>query len=103
MDADYRFSERTAWNREENRISRVLEALRADAAPILDLTRSNPTECSFPFDERAIRKALSGSEILRYAPTPRGTVAARDAVAAYYLTNKARVATEDVVLTSGTR
>jgi len=102
MDADYRFSERTAWNREENRISRVLEALRADAAPILDLTRPNPTECSFPFDERAIRKALSGSEILRYAPTPRGTDAARDAVAAYYLTNKARVATEDVVLTSGT-
>ena len=102
MNSDHRFSERTGWNREENRITRVLEALRAAGAPLLDLTRSNPTECGFRYDEAAIRKALSGSEILRYAPSPQGIAAARDAVAACYLTNVVRVAPEDVVLTSGT-
>ena len=102
MDLDHRFSKRTGWNRQENRISRVLEALRAAGAPLLDLKRSNPTECGFRYDEAAIRQALSGNGVMRYEPNPQGMLAARDAVAGYYRKNDARVAPEDIVLTSGT-
>ena len=102
MDSEHRFSERTGWSREENPISRVLEELHAANAPILDLTRSNPTECGFRYDEAAIQQALSGSEILRYKPDPRGMASARKAIAAYCVANDLRVAADDLVLTSGT-
>ena len=102
MDAKDIFSERTGWNREVNRLSRVLGELRAVGTPVLDLTRSNPTECGFQYDEAVIRQAFSGSDILRYAPDPRGMVAARDAISAYYGASGVRVGADDLVLTSGT-
>lgn len=102
MDSKSRFSERTSWHREQNRLHRVREELSAAGAPVLDLTRSNPTECGFRYEEAAIRRALFGGEILSYAPDPRGMVSAREAISGYYRANGSQVEPGDVVLTSGT-
>jgi alanine-synthesizing transaminase len=96
------FSERTRWNLEENRLSQTLAELRTSGKAILDLTRSNPTECGFIFDEKGIQRAFAHPEMLLYQPNPRGIMRAREAVSAYYEQQQIPVATDDVVLTSGT-
>jgi alanine-synthesizing transaminase len=102
MDADHRFSERTGWNREENRISRVLEDLRLGGRRVLDLSRSNPTACGFRYPETEIRRAISTSKALRYEPDPKGLAVARTAISRYYGANGAGLAADDLVLASGT-
>jgi aspartate/methionine/tyrosine aminotransferase len=96
------FSDRTRWNLSENRLSRTLAELRATGKPILDLTRSNPTECGFTYDEKGIERALAHPGILLYQPNPRGLVSAREGVGAYYEHQQIRVAPDDLLLTSGT-
>ena len=97
------FSERTGWNWQKNELSVALERLRSAGQAVLDLTLSNPTECRFAQNEKAIRRALAAGEASRYHPDPRGLPAAREAVAAYYKKQHAvTVAADDLVLTSGT-
>ena len=97
------FAERTAWNRRENELTLALERLRVAGRKVLDLTRSNPTECGFAYGGEGIRGALTGGELLRYQPDARGMKVAREAVAAYYRDQHGMpVATDDLVLTSGT-
>jgi len=97
------FSERTGWNRRENQLTLALEKLRSGARTVLDLTRSNPTECRFAYNSQGIQRALTGGEILRYRPEERGMAAAREAVAAYYQNQHgAAVGAGDLLLTSGT-
>jgi aspartate/methionine/tyrosine aminotransferase len=96
------FSDRTRWNLEENRPSRTLAELRASGKAILDLTRSNPTECGFTYDEEGIRRAFLQPGMLLYQPDPRGIINARQAVSAYYQERRIHIATNDLVLTSGT-
>jgi aspartate/methionine/tyrosine aminotransferase len=96
------FSDRTRWNLEENRLSCKLVELRASGQTILDLTRSNPTQCGFSYDERGIRRALSQPASLLYQPDPRGIKSARQAVSAYYQQQQLYLAADDLILTSGT-
>jgi aspartate/methionine/tyrosine aminotransferase len=96
------YSERTRWNLAENRLSRTLAELRASGEPILDLTRSNPTECGFTYDEKGIQRASAHPEMLLYQPNPRGIMSAREAVSAYYEQQQIPLAADDLVLTSGT-
>ena len=96
------FSDRTRWNLEENRLSRKLVELRASRQTILDLTRSNPTDCGFRYDEQGIQPALSQPASLLYQPDPRGIKSAREAVSAYYEQQQLYLAADDLVLTSGT-
>jgi len=96
------FSERTRWNLAENRLSRALAELRASGQAILDLTRSNPTECGFSYDEKRIQRALAQPESLLYQPNPRGIRSAREAVSDYYEQQRIPVAVDDLILTSGT-
>jgi aspartate/methionine/tyrosine aminotransferase len=96
------FSDRTDWNLAQNRLSRALAELRASGSPILDLTRSNPTECGFTYDEKGIGSAFAHPEILQYQPNPRGLMIAREAVGAYYEQQQIRVAPDYLILTSGT-
>src|SRR5271165_6245031 len=102
LESDDQFSRRTAWNLQENALSRALADLRATGRPILDLTRSNPTECGFDYDEKEIKSALSQPKILRYVPQPLGLLSARQAISAYYADLQEHVRAEDLVLTSGT-
>ena len=96
------FSDRTRWNREENRISRTLTELRAAGVPILDLARSNPTECGLFSDGACLRQALAQPGVALYQPDPQGILEAREAVSCYYRELGAPLGAEDLILTSGT-
>jgi len=97
------FSERTGWNRQENELTLVVERARSSGRLLWDLTRSNPTECAFFYDQRSIEHALTAAEVGRYRPEARGMAVAREAVAAYYRSQHGvALAADDLVLTSGT-
>jgi alanine-synthesizing transaminase len=96
------FSLRTGWNSEQNRLSRTLAELRAAGVPILDLARSNPTECGLLADESRLRQIVAPPGLIYYRPDPRGMVEAREAVSQYYDHLDAPLSREDVILTSGT-
>jgi alanine-synthesizing transaminase len=96
------FAKRTNWNLETNRLSAALAAHRAAGKPLIDLTVSNPTECGFQYDERAILGALGNPAALKYEPNPRGLDAARSAVARYYAEHDGFVSNDDIFLTTST-
>ncbi|HET8966279.1 MAG TPA: pyridoxal phosphate-dependent aminotransferase [Candidatus Acidoferrum sp.] len=84
-------------------MSRATLGLRASGRRIFDLTRSNPTECGFAYDEEAIRRAFGRSGVAEYRPTALGQVSAREVVAEYYRADHdAEIRCENLVLTSGT-
>lgn len=97
-----RFSARTAWDRAETELTRVLRERRAAGLPVFDLTGSNPTQCGFIYDESAILRALENPDALKYDPDPRGIERARQTVAAYYGGHGASVNTERIFLTTST-
>jgi aspartate/methionine/tyrosine aminotransferase len=96
------FADRTTWNLAANRLAQSLARLRAEGAPVLELTASNPTECGFHYDSQAILAALTNPASLRYDPNPRGLESARRAVTAYYSARSRNLSVEDILLTTGT-
>ncbi len=82
-----------------NALSRALVALRADGAPIADLTESNPTCAAIPYPD-GLLASLAAAEALRYEPHPFGLPSARDAVAADQRRRGASVDPAHVVLTA---
>jgi alanine-synthesizing transaminase len=96
------FADRTNWNLEVNPLSEALARHRAAVKPLLDLTISNPTECGFDFDRRAILEALANPANLAYDPDPRGLLDARQVVAGYYVARGAEVPVDSIVLTTST-
>jgi aspartate/methionine/tyrosine aminotransferase len=96
------FAHRTHWNLEENRLSRALVELRTAGKPVLDLARSNPTECGLIHGHASIQRAFARPELVRYQPDPRGMKQPRDAISAYYRQQAVPIASDDLVLTSGT-
>lgn len=97
-----RFAKRTQWNLELNRLSEALAQHRAAGKPLVDLTVSNPTECGFAYDEKAILDAFRNPEALHYEPAPRGLLSARQAVGEYYAERGAAVPVDDIILTTST-
>jgi alanine-synthesizing transaminase len=96
------FADRTNWNLEANPLSEALALHRAAGKPLLDLTISNPTECGFEYDSRAILEALANPASLAYDPEPRGLPIARQAVAAYYAAHGSEVPVDNIILTTST-
>ena len=96
------FASRTNWDLTPNRLSEALAAHRAAGKPLLDLTVSNPTECGFVYDSKAILEALKNPAALRYEPNPKGLESARRAVADYYAARNEEVSAEDIFLTTST-
>jgi aspartate/methionine/tyrosine aminotransferase len=96
------FADRTNWNLQANALSEVLARHRASGKPLLDLSASNPTECGFDYDGRAILQALANPASLAYDPEPRGLPGARQAVAAYYAARGAEVPADNIILTTST-
>jgi aspartate/methionine/tyrosine aminotransferase len=95
-------SKRTAWNLSENEFAVAVRARRATGATLLDLTRSNPTQCGFDYDEQALLAPLHSPLALRYEPEPLGMHAARVAVARYYEDHGATVPLDRICLTTST-
>ena len=96
------FADRTNWNLAPNRLSKALARHRAAGKPLLDLTVSNPTECGFTFEEHTILEALRNPQALKYEPSPRGLVVARQAVCGYYAERGVSVGVDDIILTTST-
>lgn len=96
------FADRTNWNLDANRLSRVLARHRAAGRPLLDLTASNPTACGLAYDSGAILQMLANPAALRYSPEPRGLQSARECVAAYYAARNVAVPINDIILTTST-
>lgn len=104
-DREGMFAKRTNWNLQTNRLSEALAAHRAAGKPLIDLTISNPTECGFSYDERAILDALRNPAALKYEPNPRGLEVAREAVQRYYSERgepALRPDVDDIFLTTST-
>ena len=96
------FADRVHWNLHENQLNRALSEARAAAAPIIDLTLSNPTVCGFTYDQAEIRAALAHPGLSRYEPHPRGMSSARAAASLYYNEQQIPLTADDLILTSGT-
>lgn len=98
------FSERTNWILAKNRFTQAVEEARAQGATILDLSASNPTRIGLEYDAATILRALSSPQSLDYDPQPKGLLAARTAVAAYYRDEHliSNLDPEQIVLTTST-
>ena len=96
------FADRTKWNLAPNRLSEALERRRSTGKPFVDLTLSNPTECGFVYNQRAILDALQNPAALKYKPEPRGLLSARQAVEGYYAERGVSLDSDDVFLTTST-
>jgi aspartate/methionine/tyrosine aminotransferase len=96
-----RFSQRTGWNTEESDLARAHRRRMEAGLPIADLTASNPTRCGFAFPPDLL-DALSQTQAFDYDPQPRGLLAAREAVCAYYKDHGVQLDPAQIVLTTST-
>jgi alanine-synthesizing transaminase len=96
------FARRTSWNLTTNRYSEALEAHRRAGRELLDLTASNPTKIGLRYREDELLRALSNRDALHYDPQPKGLLAAREAIVAYYAAHAAKISPDDVILTTST-
>lgn len=94
-----RFSSRLPASTVPNALSAALLRLREEGRAILDLTVSNPTACGFDYPGDAIREALGGASVLRYGAEARGSLPAREAIAAHHGRG---LRPEDLLLTAST-
>jgi aspartate/methionine/tyrosine aminotransferase len=96
-----RFSQRTNWNTEENRLAAAHRLRVAAGLPLADLTASNPTRCGFDYGPELLA-ALTDPMVLDYDPDPCGSLRARQAVCAYYADHGAAVDPGQILLTTST-
>jgi aspartate/methionine/tyrosine aminotransferase len=96
------FALRTNWNLKSNRLAEALERHRSSGRRLLDLSASNPTECGFKYDARAIMRSLCAPASLEYRPDPKGLKSARQAVSDYYAERGESVSVDDMILTAST-
>ena len=94
-------SRRVPSHSDSNRISRAVQALRAEGVPFVDLTESNPTRADIQYPS-AIVGSLSDPTALQYDPSPLGLLSARRAVADDHLRRGVVVDPAHIVLTSST-
>lgn len=85
-----------------NAWSRLLAERRAAGAALLDLTEANPTRVGLSGVGAAELAALATPEAARYEPDPRGSQAAREAVAGYYRERGLAADAGEIILTTGT-
>jgi aspartate/methionine/tyrosine aminotransferase len=94
------FSSRSGVDLTPNPVAAALA--RFGDRPMLDLTTSNPTKASIPYDRDAILSALARPEALVYEPAPFGLAAAREAVARDLSAQGPLVDPARIVLTAST-
>ncbi len=85
-----------------NAWARLLGELRAAGERLLDLTETNPTRVGLGGAGPDELAALARGEAASYEPDPRGSAAAREAVAGYYAGRGTPVEPGRIVLTAST-
>ncbi len=95
------FANRFHWDLKPNRLAELLAKKNREGVALLDLTQSNPTHAGiqYPFD---VVQAFQDSAMLTYEPSPRGTLAAREAVSNYYSVRGHDVSPDRILLTAST-
>lgn len=97
------FSQRLPWHLPPNQLSQLLVEKRQAGRRVLDLTISNPT-AALPelYTTTDLLAALTDPAGLRYQPSPRGDLRARQAIAGYYARRELAVDPEHLVLCAST-
>ncbi len=95
------FSSRTRFDQRPNRLSLARDEKRRAGARVLDLTESNPTRVGLPYPDDLL-SPLADPAALRYEPSARGALRAREAVAADHARRGLRVDPEQLLLTAST-
>lgn len=95
------FSSRVPGVLTPNRLTARLSALRAAGDAVLDLTESNPTRAGIDY-AAALLAPLADPAGLRYDPSPRGLLVARQAVALDALRHGIDLDPDHIVLTAST-
>lgn len=95
------FSSRLPSDLRPNALSMLLEQLRRDGVPVLDLTESNPTRVGLRYPPDLLTQ-LAAPDNLLYEPEPFGLQEAREAVAADFRRRRLAVSPARIVLTSST-
>lgn len=96
------FSSRLKLDLSPNPLARLLAEKRLARAQVLDLTESNPTRAGFRYPEREILEAFANPAALRYDPSPRGLLSAREAVSRYYAERARDIPASSIILTAST-
>jgi len=96
-----RYSRKTDWNTEESELARAHRERLQAGLPVADLTASNPTRCGFVYPD-SLLEPLANPCALDYDPQPKGALAAREAVCAYYAAHGATLSPDQVILTTST-
>jgi alanine-synthesizing transaminase len=96
------FSRRTAHELEPNALARALSARRARGHPVCDLTESNPTRTSLPYDAARLLAALADPRALQYEPEALGLESARRAVQDLERARGFEISLDRILLTSST-
>ncbi len=96
------FSRRTFRELETNALTRALETARARRGDVLDLTVSNPTRATIPYDASTILGALSDPQTLTYTPEPLGMASARCAIATELGSHGIVIDPSNILLTAST-
>ncbi len=75
-----KFSRRLHWDLTPNRVTDLLTTKRAAGETILDLTESNPTNAGLIYPTAEILNAFANPQNLKYEPSVRGLLSAREAI-----------------------
>jgi alanine-synthesizing transaminase len=95
------FSSRVPRELGPNRLTRVVQRVRAAGGTLLDLTLTNPTAAGIEYPA-SLLGALADRAAERYDPSPLGLPGARAAVATDYARRAIDMAPERIVLTAST-
>jgi aspartate/methionine/tyrosine aminotransferase len=96
------FSSRLDPDLSPGRLQQALDQLRADGAPLIDLTCSNPPQCRLGPAPELLASALAAPGAAEYHPDPRGMPGARQAVARYYADRGLPTRPDDIFLSAST-
>jgi hypothetical protein len=98
------FAARASWDLTPSALAERVATVRASGRRLLDLTNANPASLELPgaILAEALAEVARSPETRRYAPDPRGELAAREAIAAYHCGRGAAISPEQIVLTAGT-
>jgi alanine-synthesizing transaminase len=97
------FSQRFPFAAAPNALAGALEARRASGQPLIDLSRSNPTQCGLAPGLPDLGEALAAGARLAYSPQSAGAANTRQAIVAYYAEEfGARLDPQQIVLTAST-
>ncbi len=97
-----KFSKRTDWANTPNPLTEAIARKRQSNQPLIDLTESNPTRCSFKYLNADLLEPLRDLRNLVYEPDPRGLLEAREAVCEYYAAKNVKLDPRQIFLTAGT-